>query len=89
MNRVPLPARLNLRTDAPVGVGRDDHDRVTGNPEEPDEDGRKASDSTRAGARRLDRLAAEIEQVGDDEEFTALARSMLERNKEILDRLAE
>ena len=33
-------------------------------------------------------LAGEIERVRADEDFTARARTMLERDKELLDRLA-
>lgn len=34
-------------------------------------------------------LAAEIERVRDDEEFTSRAQRLLERDREILDRLAK
>ena len=37
----------------------------------------------------LDSLQAEIDCVKDDEDFMAVLRSHVERNKEILDRLAE
>ena len=36
----------------------------------------------------VDSLAGEIERVRADEDFTARARTMLERDKELLDRLA-
>ena len=37
----------------------------------------------------LDALAAEVERVRADKEFMAVLRSHVERDKEILDRLAE
>jgi hypothetical protein len=37
----------------------------------------------------LDALAAEIERVRQDKEFTSRVRALVERDKEILDRLAE
>ncbi len=37
----------------------------------------------------IDSLAAEIERVRADDDFTARARKMLERDREILDRLAK
>jgi predicted transcriptional regulator len=37
----------------------------------------------------IDALAAEIERVRSDEDFTARAKKLLERDREILDRLAE
>ena len=37
----------------------------------------------------IDSLAAEIERVRDDDDFTARARKLLERDREILDRLAK
>jgi predicted transcriptional regulator len=37
----------------------------------------------------IDALAAEIERVRSDEDFTARARKLLERDREILDRLAK
>jgi predicted transcriptional regulator len=37
----------------------------------------------------LDALAAEIERVRQDKEFTSRLRALVERDKEILDRLAE
>lgn len=37
----------------------------------------------------LDALAVEIERVRQDKEFTSHMRALLERDKEILDRLAE
>ncbi len=37
----------------------------------------------------LDALAAEIQRVRKDKEFTGRMRALLERDKEILDRLAE
>lgn len=37
----------------------------------------------------LDALAVEIERVRQDKEFTSRMRALLERDKEILDRLAE
>ena len=36
----------------------------------------------------IDSLAAEIERVRADKDFTARARKLLERDKELLDRLA-
>lgn len=36
----------------------------------------------------IDSLAAEIERVQADKDFTARARKLLERDKELLDRLA-
>jgi hypothetical protein len=36
----------------------------------------------------VDSLAAEIERVRADDEFTSRARRLLERDKELLDRLA-
>jgi predicted transcriptional regulator len=36
----------------------------------------------------IDALAAEIERVRSDEDFTARAKKLLERDREILDRLA-
>jgi predicted transcriptional regulator len=37
----------------------------------------------------IDSLAAEIERVRADEDFTARAKKLLERDREILDRLAK
>jgi predicted transcriptional regulator len=37
----------------------------------------------------IDALAAEIERVRLDEDFTARAKKLLERDREILDRLAK
>lgn len=37
----------------------------------------------------IDSLAAEIERVRADDDFTALAKKLLERDREILDRLAK
>jgi glutamate-1-semialdehyde aminotransferase len=37
----------------------------------------------------IDALAAEIERVRQDKEFTSRLRALVERDKEILDRLAE
>jgi predicted transcriptional regulator len=37
----------------------------------------------------IDALAAEIERVRSDEDFTARAKNLLERDREILDRLAK
>lgn len=37
----------------------------------------------------IDALAAEIERVRSDDDFTARAKKLLERDREILDRLAE
>lgn len=37
----------------------------------------------------IDALAAEIERVRSDDDFTARARKLLERDREILDRLAK
>jgi predicted transcriptional regulator len=37
----------------------------------------------------IDSLAAEIERVRADDDFTARAKKMLERDQEILDRLAK
>jgi hypothetical protein len=37
----------------------------------------------------VDSLAAEIDRVRGDEDFTARARKLLERDKELLDRLAQ
>jgi len=37
----------------------------------------------------LDALQAEVDRVKDDEDFMAVLRSHVERDKEILDRLAE
>jgi predicted transcriptional regulator len=37
----------------------------------------------------IDSLAAEIERVRADDDFTARAKKLLERDREILDRLAE
>jgi UDP:flavonoid glycosyltransferase YjiC (YdhE family) len=37
----------------------------------------------------IDALAAEIERVRSDENFTARAEKLLERDREILDRLAK
>ena len=37
----------------------------------------------------IDALAAEIERVRSDEDFTACAKKLLERDREILDRLAK
>jgi predicted transcriptional regulator len=37
----------------------------------------------------IDALAAEIERVRADEDFTARAKKLLERDREILDRLAK
>jgi UDP:flavonoid glycosyltransferase YjiC (YdhE family) len=37
----------------------------------------------------IDSLAAEIERVRNDDEFTARATQLLERDREILDRLAK
>jgi len=37
----------------------------------------------------IDALAAEIERVRSDEDFTARAKKLLERDREVLDRLAK
>ena len=37
----------------------------------------------------IDALAAEIERVRSDDDFTAHAKKLLERDREILDRLAK
>jgi predicted transcriptional regulator len=37
----------------------------------------------------IDALAAEIERVRSDEDFTVRAKKLLERDREILDRLAK
>ena len=37
----------------------------------------------------VDSLSAEIEKVRSDKDFTARARRLLERDKELLDRLAQ
>ena len=37
----------------------------------------------------LDALQAEVDRVREDEDFMALLRTLVERDKEILDRLAE
>lgn len=37
----------------------------------------------------IDALAAEIERVRSDDDFTARAQKLLERDREILDRLAK
>ena len=37
----------------------------------------------------IDSLAAEIQRVRADDDFTASAKKMLERDREILDRLAQ
>ena len=37
----------------------------------------------------VDSLSAEIDRVRGDEDFTARARKLLERDKELLDRLAQ
>ena len=37
----------------------------------------------------VDSLSAEIERVRGDEDFTARARKLLERDRELLDRLAQ
>jgi len=37
----------------------------------------------------IDSLAAEIERVRGDDDFTSRAKKLLERDQEILDRLAE
>lgn len=37
----------------------------------------------------IDSLAAEIERVRSDDDFTSRARKLLERDREILDRLAK
>ena len=37
----------------------------------------------------VDSLAAEIDKVRSDKDFTARARRLLERDKELLDRLAQ
>ena len=36
----------------------------------------------------VDSLASEVERVRDDQDFTSRARKLLERDKELLDRLA-
>jgi len=36
----------------------------------------------------VDALAAEVERVRDDEDFTSRAKRLLERDKELLERLA-
>jgi len=43
---------------------------------------------TSVNALIVESLAGEIERVRADEDFTARARAMLERDKELLDRLA-
>ncbi len=44
---------------------------------------------TSVNALIVDSLSAEIEQVRADKDFTARARKLLERDKELLDRLAK
>lgn len=44
---------------------------------------------TSVNALIVDSLAAEIEKVRADKDFTARARKLLERDKELLERLAE
>ncbi|MCA1702045.1 MAG: toxin-antitoxin system HicB family antitoxin [Actinobacteria bacterium] len=44
---------------------------------------------TSVNALIVDSLAAEIEKVRADTDFTARARKLLERDKELLDRLAQ
>ena len=44
---------------------------------------------TSVNALIVDSLAAEIERVRADENFTARARKLLERDKELLERLAQ
>ncbi len=44
---------------------------------------------TSVNALIVDSLAAEIEKVRADKDFTARARKLLERDKELLDRLAK
>lgn len=43
---------------------------------------------TSVNALIIEALKAEIERVREDEEFTARARELLERDKELLERLA-
>jgi len=43
---------------------------------------------TSVNALIIDSLAAEIDRVRSDKEFTARARELLQRDKELLDRLA-
>ncbi len=44
---------------------------------------------TSVNALIVDSLSAEIEKVRADKDFTARARKLLERDKELLDRLAQ
>ncbi len=44
---------------------------------------------TSVNALIIDSLSAEIEKVRADKDFTARARKLLERDKELLDRLAK
>ncbi len=43
---------------------------------------------TSVNALIIDSLAAEIQRVRDDEDFTSRARELLKRDQELLDRLA-
>jgi predicted transcriptional regulator len=43
---------------------------------------------TSVNALIIDSLAAEIQRVRDDEDFTSRARDLLKRDQELLDRLA-
>jgi predicted transcriptional regulator len=44
---------------------------------------------TSVNALIVDSLAAEVERVRADKEFTARAKALIERDKELLDRLAK
>lgn len=44
--------------------------------------------NTSVNAVIVDALAAEVERVRDDEDFTSRAKRLLERDKELLERLA-
>jgi predicted transcriptional regulator len=44
--------------------------------------------NTSVNAVIVDALTAEVERVRDDEDFTARAKRLLERDKELLERLA-
>ncbi|MCL1587817.1 MAG: Arc family DNA-binding protein [Actinomycetia bacterium] len=46
-------------------------------------------EGTSVNALIVDALRAEIERVRQDEDFTARARRLLERDRELLERLAE
>jgi hypothetical protein len=49
---------------------------------------RRLVKGTSVNALVIDSLAAEFERVRDDKDFTSRARELLERDKELLDRLA-